>query len=107
MRVEELRVTPPRRRVASAAATPASYVPVSSSVMTSLHSSKQQDDIALKAHIASACFKCFRGMLQVYYIDVAKVDRDVAHVEMTIHMFQVYIPNVSSVLECDYFISTL
>jgi hypothetical protein len=98
---------PPRRRVASAPAIPVSYALVSSSAMTSLHSSKQQDDIALKAHIASICFKCFRGMLQVYYIDVAKVDWDVAHDEMTIRMFQVYIPNVLSVLECDYFISTL
>jgi len=54
--------------------------------------------IALKAHVASLCFKCFRcfrGMLQVFYIDVAKIDRDVAHVAMTIHvcfkcMFQMF-----------------
>ena len=38
-------------------------------------------------------FKCFRCMLQVFYIDVAKVDwdvvkvdRDVAHVAMAIHV---------------------
>ena len=36
----------------------------------------------LKLHVASVYFKCFRGMLQVFYIDVAKVDRDVAHVAM-------------------------
>jgi hypothetical protein len=37
---------------------------------------------ALKLHVVSVYFKCFRGMLQVFYIDVAKVDRDVAHVAM-------------------------
>jgi hypothetical protein len=50
-----------------------------------IHSPKQQGDVALKLHVASIyfkCFKCFRGMLQIFYIDVAKVDRDVAHVAM-------------------------
>jgi hypothetical protein len=40
-------------------------------------------NVALKLHVASVyfkCFKCLRGMLQVAYIDVTKVDRDVAHV---------------------------
>ena len=35
-------------------------------------------------HVASVCFKCFicfRGMLQVFCMDVAKVDRDVAYVQ--------------------------
>jgi hypothetical protein len=43
----------------------------------------------LKAHVATTCFKCFRcfrGMLQVFHIGVAKVDRDVAHVVMTMHV---------------------
>ena len=34
-------------------------------------------------HVAIVCFKClrcFRGMLQVFHVDVAKVDRDVAMV---------------------------
>jgi hypothetical protein len=47
----------------------------SSSATTSLHSSKQQDNVALKAHIASVYFKCFRlfgGELQVFYINVEK-----------------------------------
>ena len=52
-------------------------------------------------HVASIhfkCFRCFRGMLQVFYKDVAKVDRDVAHVAMGYtRMFQVYVPNVSYV----------
>ena len=50
---------------------------------TSFHSPKQQGDVVLKVHVASVCFKCFRcfiWMLQVFYLDVAKVDRDVAHV---------------------------
>jgi hypothetical protein len=36
-------------------------------------------------------------MLQVLCIDIVKVDRDVAHVVMSMHIFQVYVPNVSSV----------
>jgi hypothetical protein len=47
-------------------------------------------------HVASVhfkCFRCFRGMLQVFHKDVVKVDRDVAHVAMSyIPMFQVYVP---------------
>jgi hypothetical protein len=54
-----------------------------------LHLSKQQGDIALKAHVASICFKClicFRGMLQVFQIDIVKVDRDIAYVAMVVHV---------------------
>jgi hypothetical protein len=40
----------------------------------SLHSPKQQGDVELKSHVASIYFKCFRGMLQVFLMDVAKVD---------------------------------
>ena len=45
------------------------------------HSSKQHGDnaLALKAHVASVCFKCFiclRGTLQMFYMDVAKLDRE-------------------------------
>jgi hypothetical protein len=53
--------------------------------LTRLLSPEQQGDVVLKPHVASACFKCFKcfgGMLQVFYIDIAKVDRDVAHVAM-------------------------
>jgi hypothetical protein len=49
-------------------------------------------------------------MLQVFYKDVAKVDRDVAHVAMRYtRMFQVYVLNVSSVSDvcCKYFILML
>ena len=41
-------------------APPPTFVPASSSAMRSLHSSEQQSDIKLKAHVASVCFKCFR-----------------------------------------------
>ena len=59
---------------------------------------KQQADDTLKAYDAIVCFKCFncfQGMLQVLYIDVAKVDRDIAHFVMAIHvcfkcMFQMF-----------------
>jgi hypothetical protein len=50
-------------------------------------------------HIEIVCFMCFRGTLQVLYIDVAKLDRDVAHVVMAIHMFQVNVSNISFVLD--------
>jgi hypothetical protein len=56
-------------------------------------------------HVASVRFmylRCFRGMLQVLYMDVAKVDRDVAHIASVsdecykrlfkiFHLFQMYI----------------
>jgi hypothetical protein len=38
----------------------------------------QQGDVAMEAHVASVCFKCFkrfRGMLQLFHMDVAKVDQ--------------------------------
>jgi hypothetical protein len=38
----------------------------------------------LKAHVASICFKF--QMFQVFYIEVAKVDQNVAHVTMAIHV---------------------
>jgi hypothetical protein len=46
-------------------------------------------------------------MLQVFYMDVAKVDIDVTHMAMGYtRMFQVYVPNVLSVLDvcCKCFI---
>jgi hypothetical protein len=69
-----------------------------SSETTSLYSSKQQGGIVLSVYVASICFKCFicfRSMLQVFHMDVAKVDRDVAHGAMDIHvcckcMFQMF-----------------
>jgi hypothetical protein len=72
----------------------------------------------LQAYVASVCFKCFRCficMLQVFYVDVAKVDRDVAYVAMTIHvcckrlfqMFQLFQTDVACVLSGCYICSTL
>jgi hypothetical protein len=62
---------------------------ISNSASTSLHSFKQQVDATLKAHVVSICFKCFRcfiSMLQVFYMDVTKVDREVAYVIMVVHV---------------------
>jgi hypothetical protein len=42
-------------------------------------------------HGVSSVFFC---MLQVLYLDVVKVDRDVAHVAM---VFQIYVPNILSI----------
>ena len=44
--------------------------------------------VLLNAHVASVCFECFRGMLQVFQMDVAKVNRDVAYVAMVVHVFR-------------------
>jgi hypothetical protein len=33
---------------------------------------KQQGDVALKEHVASLCFRDFKGTLQVFHMDVAK-----------------------------------
>jgi hypothetical protein len=37
-------------------------------------------------HVASLYFSCFRCIFQVFYTDVAKVDRDVAYVAMVVHV---------------------
>jgi hypothetical protein len=44
---------------------------------------------ALKEHVTNICFECFRyfrGMLQLFYIDVAKVDQDVAYIAIVVHV---------------------
>jgi hypothetical protein len=49
---------------------------------------KQQGDVVLKANVASIyfnCFRCFIGISQVFHMDVAKVNRDVAYVAMAIY----------------------
>jgi hypothetical protein len=41
----------------------------------------------MKEHVATVwfkCFRCFRGVLQVFHIDIAKVDRDIVYVAMVI-----------------------
>jgi hypothetical protein len=45
----------------------------------SLHSSKEQEDVCAES-------TCFRGMLQVFRISVAKVNWDVAHTTMAMHV---------------------
>jgi hypothetical protein len=43
----------------------------------------------LEANVAGIyfkCFKCFRGMLQVFHMDIAKVDRDVSYVAIVVHV---------------------
>jgi hypothetical protein len=39
----------------------------------------------LYMHVLSVCFKYFRHMLQVFHINVAKVDLNVVYVAMVIH----------------------
>jgi hypothetical protein len=45
---------------------------------------------ALRSACCKSIFRCFRCMLQVFYINAAKVGQDVAHVAMTIHVSSVY-----------------
>jgi hypothetical protein len=71
-----------------------------------IHSPKQQGDILLKLHVVSICLNCFkyfRGILQVFYIDVTKLDQDVVHIAIVFssvsqkfHLFQMYVTSVSS-----------
>ena len=42
------------------------------------------------AHIAIVCLKCFRRMLQVFHVDVAKVDLDVT----MLYLFYTYVASV-------------
>jgi hypothetical protein len=61
-------------------------------------------DVAYVTVALYACFTCFRLMLQVFHLDIAKVDLNVAYVVMTIHacfkhmfqVFQMYVVNISS-----------
>jgi hypothetical protein len=51
--------------------------------------------VAMAIHACSKCFGCFRRMLQVFHLDVAKVDLDIAYAAISIHagfkrMFQVF-----------------
>jgi hypothetical protein len=48
-----------------------------------------------QTHISSV-LSVFFCMLQVLHLNVSKVDRDIAHVAM---VFQLYVPNVLSVLD--------
>jgi hypothetical protein len=53
-------------------------------------------------HVANVCFKyfkCLRGMLQVFHLDIAKVDPNVAYVcckcfIWMLHMFHTYVASV-------------
>jgi hypothetical protein len=60
--------------------------------------------VLMKAHVASVCFeyfRCFRGILQVFQMDVAKVDWDITYVTMVVYvcykgllpMFHLCFPN--------------
>jgi hypothetical protein len=47
----------------------------------------------LKAHIVSVCFNCFicfRGILQVFHMDVTKIDLDVAYVASVYSKYFIY-----------------
>jgi hypothetical protein len=77
-----------------------SSAPASSSASTSLHSSKQQTDAKLKAHVAIVCFKyfrCFTCMLQVLYRCCKSRSARCTGCNDYTRMFQVYVLNVSSI----------
>jgi hypothetical protein len=87
--------------------------PASFTLVNSMHRRasipKQQGNVALKAHIANICFKCFRcfeGILQVFYMNVVKVDRNVAYAASVSEACCKYLfKSVSSVLDeyCNHF----
>ena len=49
-----------------------------------LHSAEQQGDVALKVNDGRVCFNYFI-CLQMFHMDVAKIDRDVANVAIVVH----------------------
>jgi hypothetical protein len=57
----------------------------------------------MKAYVVSVCFKCFRrfkGMLQLFHMYVAKVDRRCCKCfRGTLRVFQRFVQNISSVLD--------
>jgi hypothetical protein len=61
---------------------------------------KQQVNVPLKAYDASICFesfKCFRYTLQMFHMDVVKVDPNIAYIVMAMHVCcKCLFPNVSS-----------
>jgi hypothetical protein len=61
------------------------------SVSMSLQSSKQHVDVVLKnidrKSVCLKCFRCFGDMLQVFRMDVVKVDHDVTYVAIVVHVY--------------------
>jgi hypothetical protein len=46
-------------------------------------------ELLVKAHVANVyfkCFRCFKGILQVFHIDLVKVDPDVLYFAMVVHV---------------------
>jgi hypothetical protein len=46
---------------------------------------RRRPPLCCKTYVSSV-FKCFIGMLQVFYVDIVKVDRDIAYVAMVVHV---------------------
>ena len=67
---------------------------------------RRQGDVVLKPYVANVCFKGFRrfkDMLQVFHMDVAKVDWDVASVSEVCRNFLINVSSISDVC-CKCFI---
>jgi hypothetical protein len=52
---------------------------------SALHRTEEGEKRMLQAYIFK-CFRCFRCVLQVFQMDVEKVDQDVAYVTMVVHV---------------------
>jgi hypothetical protein len=52
--------------------------------------------VAMAIHVCSKCFICFRRILQVFYLGVAKIDLDVAYTSKRFRCFHTYVVSVSS-----------
>jgi hypothetical protein len=57
---------------------------VSEGVMSS--SRRPHQDTSHVANVSFKCFRYFKGMLQMFHMDVAKVNRDIAHVIMVVYL---------------------
>ena len=53
---------------------------------TSLHSPSSKEMFTLKLHVASLCFKCFRGKFASVSYGCCKSSWDAAHVAMVVHV---------------------
>jgi hypothetical protein len=52
----------------------------------------------MKAHVAEVCFKYFGGMLQLFNMDIAKVDRECCKCfRGMLRVFQKFVQNISSI----------
>ena len=100
--------SPLPRFVSPPSSTPVTYAPLygfelRAGVELRADESKQQIDATMKVHVAIVCIKCFRGILQVFVYQCCK-NRSGCYTCCNgyTRMFQVYVSNISSVIDVCY-----